>query len=75
MYEIHRHKKDIEALIHRLKEDSEKGTLEGVVVVRVHNKNQETEVDAVFGSVSQFEWVGIMDYVIDVIKMVQIEEI
>lgn len=67
MYEVNRHVKDLEEVIERIKKGIAEKDLEGLLVIRV-TKSEDTQIDAVLGRVTQFEWVGIMDYATDVIK-------
>lgn len=73
MYEINKHEKNLKDLHERLKASIEKQDCEGIIVVTV-KKSQEAQVDAVFGDLTQFTWIGVMDYVVDVIKMQSSEE-
>lgn len=51
-----------------LKKDFENNSLEGLIVIKVPKKTKEVDVQAAFGGITQFEWIGILDYVVDIVK-------
>ena len=67
MYEVNRHMKELTDAGDRLKKALDEKDVEALLIVKIC-KNEETKVDAVLGRCSQFEWVGIVDYVKDIIK-------
>lgn len=68
MYEINSHEKQLSRILENLKKDVDNKTLEGLIIIKVPKKTKEVEIEAVFGCISQFEWVGILDYVSDIVK-------
>lgn len=67
LYEVNRHKKDLEALVERLKAAIDSDSLEGLLVVRIP-KGTNPEIDMVFGGASQYEWIGFIEYIKDMVK-------
>lgn len=67
MYEIEEHQKNLQLIADGLTKIVEAREVEGVLVIAV-KKNNEIEVETVFGRVSSFEWRGLLDYARDVVK-------
>ncbi len=69
MYELNNHEKHLVGIIEALKKDADENSLEGLIVIKVQkNKNKEIDIQAAFGGITQFEWIGILDYVVDIVK-------
>lgn len=69
MYELNANDKQILDVFENLKKDIEANSIDGLIIIKVpKNKLKELDIQAVFGGISQFEWVGMLDYVVDIVK-------
>lgn len=69
MYELNSHDKQILGIFNNLKKDIEENSIEGIIIIKVpKNKMKELDIQAAFGGISQFEWIGMLDYVVDIVK-------
>ncbi len=67
MYEVNDHKKQLQEFAQRLIEGIENESIEGIIILKVL-KNKETEMESLLGRLTPYEWVGILDFAMDVIK-------
>lgn len=68
MYEVTRHEKDLEENLLETKKSVDAGVIEGILVIRITKNERDVKVTAVLGRVSQFEWLGSIEYAKDIIK-------
>lgn len=67
MYEVNDQQKRLVTIGDNLKKSVDNEELEGVLVIKLL-RNKEIELAMEFGQITQFEWVGILDFVSDAIK-------
>lgn len=67
MYEIETHQKNLETIAEAFSALAKERDIEAAMVIVVR-KNNDIEIESVYGRVTQFEWRGLLDYAKDVVK-------